>query len=374
MSTKERIAVIKGGKISAYEGVKFITLLIMSKILYTSPSVLVKSVGTAAWYSTIISCIVSIIFFLLLCILMKRFPGKNLIEVFEAVLGELIGKSSGVIFSGFLIYYTASGMREFVEMIKVYNLPDTAISVILITFMAVIMLTSFKEFKNIIRLSCLNFYPIMFGLFLILVLAIPYYNVDYLKPYFGYGIKKSMYIGFLRASAYQEFMTLPIIISSIHNYKDFKKIGLISIVISGVIFSATFICYLMVFQYTLGRENLSGIFQLSRIIYYSRYFQRIESIFIFIWVIASLLNASTSFYLSMRLYCQSFKIPDHRPLIPAFALLTYVVALMPKNISELIGRNMLFIRQYSAIFVYGLPLLVLMLALVFKKKGESNND
>jgi spore germination protein KB len=367
------IAVIKGGKLSAYAGVLFITLLIVSKILYTTPSVLVRNVGTAACYSTVISCMVSIVFFLLLCVLMNRFPGKNLVNILEEIFGKLIGKTSGVLFSGFLIFYTASNVREFVEMIKVYNLPDTPPSVILISFMSVIMLLSFKGLESIMRVSGINFYPIIFGLIIILFLARPYYDIDYLKPYFGYGIKKTVYTGILRTSAYQEFMTLPIIISSIHNMKDFKKIGLISIVLSGIIFSITLLCYLMAFQYTMGKENLSGVFQLSRIIFYNRYFQRIESIFLFSWVIAALLNASTAFYLSMRLYCQCFRIEDHRPLTPSFALLSYVIALIPKNISELIGRNLTFIRQFSAIAVYGMPLLALVVSLIFRKKGEQSN-
>jgi spore germination protein KB len=370
---KRGIVVIKGGKISVYEGVLFITLLIMSKILYTSLAVVVKSVGTAAWYATIISGAVSIIYFLLLCVLMKKFPGRNLVVIFETVLGEIIGKAVGVIFSAFSVFYSASNMREFTEMIKVYNLPDTAPSIILITFLSVVMLLSYKGLETIVRLSCINFYPIILGLLIILVLAIPYYNVDYLKPYYGYGIKKTLYTGSLRASAYLEFMTLPIIVSSIHNMKDFKKIGIISIILSAIVFSGSFICYLMAFQYTGGKENLSGLFQLSRIIYYNRYFQRIESVFLFTWVIASLLTSATSFYLSMRLYCQSFRIADHRPLIPSFALLTYVIALIPKNILEVINKNMLFIRQYSAIFVYGIPLLTLLIALVFRKKGEKKN-
>jgi hypothetical protein len=50
-----------------------------------------------------------------------------------------------------------------------------------------------------------------------------------------------------------------------------------------------------------------------------------------------------------------------------------MVALIPKNISELISKNLTFIRQHSMLFVYGMPLLVLAIAVVFRKKGEGNN-
>lgn len=360
----------KGGKLSVYEGVMFITLIIVSKILYTSTPVVVKQVGTAAWYMTLVSCIVSIIFFLFVSVLMNRFPGKNLVEIHEAVIGKVAGKIACVILSGGLTFSAASVLREFVEMIKVYNLPDTPPSVISITFIAVIMLLSHKGLESIVRISCINFYPIIFGLCIILVLAMPYYNFDYLKPYFGYGLKKTLYVGFLRSSAYQEFMTLTAIVASIHSIKEFRKIGVISIALAGIIFSISFICYVMTFQYTMGKENLSGIFQLSRMIYYNRYFQRIESIFLFTWVISALITVATGFYISIRVYCQCFEIEDHKPIIPAFALLMYVVALTPKSISELFGKNMYYLRQYSGFFVYGMPILLLIISLVFRKKQK----
>lgn len=363
----------KGGKFSVYEGVLFTTTIIVSKILYTSASVVVKQTGTAAWYSTLVSCITTIILFSLVCTLMNRFPGKGLEKVFEAVLGKILGKISGLFFSGYILYYAASSLREFLEMIKVYNLPDTPPSVIMITFMAVSVLFSYKGIESIVRIASINFYMILFGLFIILAMAFPYYDLDYIKPYFGYGFKETLYVGFLRSSAYEEVLTLPIIMTSIHSVKDCKKIGTISVLLAGLIFSITFLCYLMAYRYTMGSENLSGIFQLSRIIYFSRYLQRVESVFLFAWVISSLITVSTAFYLSIRVYCQSFDIANHRPILLPFALLMYVVALQPKSVSELIDVNLRFIRQYSLYLNYGVPILVLIIALIFRKKERNSN-
>lgn len=205
------------------------------------------------------------------------------------------------------------------------------------------------------------------------MLAYPYYDADYLKPYLGYGIKETLLVGALRSSAYQEVLVLPIIVISMHSLKDFKKIGIVSIVLSGLIFSICFLCYLMAYQYTMGRENLSGMFALSRIIYFNRYVQRVESIFLFAWVISSVITVSTAFYSSVRVYCQCFNIKNHRPILLPFSLLLYVVALQPKNITELIGVNLRFVRQYSVFLNFGIPILVLFIAMILKKKENSSN-
>lgn len=359
---------IKGGKFSVYEGILFTTIIIVSKIQFTSIPVVVKQVGTAAWYTTLVSCVTTIIFFLLLCMLMNRFPGKNLVKIYEAVLGKIPGKIFCIFFSGYILYYSTMTLREFVEMIKVYNLPDTPPSTILITFLAVILAASYKGIESIIRISYINFYPIMLGLFIILVLAIPLYDLDYLKPYLGYGLNKSITVGVMRSAAYEEVMILPIIFASVHKLKDLKKIGLVSIVISGFVFSISFACYVAAFEYTSGKENLSGLFELSRIIYFTRFFQRIESVFIFSWVISALLTVMAGFYSSIRVYCQTFEIQDHRPILLPFALLMYVTALIPKNISEVIELHLRFVRQYSLFLVYGAPIMTLAISLILGKK------
>ncbi|KZL89665.1 GerAB/ArcD/ProY family transporter [Clostridium magnum] len=363
----------KGGKFSVYEGVLFTTVIIVSKTLYTSPSIVVKLTGTASWYVTLISCVTAVILFSIICILLNRFPGKNLIEIYEGVLGNLVGKIVGFSFSAHLLYYAASVLREFLEMIKVYNLPHTPPSVIIITYLSVCTLINYKGIESMLRIATISFYPIIFGIFIILALALPYYHIDYIKPYLGYGFKKTLYVGFFRSSAYAEVLILPTIITSLYSVKDCKRIGVISILLSGFIFSVTSLCYLMTYQYTMGVENLSGIFELSRMIYYSRYAQRMESIFLFAWVIFSLLTVSSGFYLSIRIYCQNFHITDPRPLLLPFALLTYVVALQPKSISELIDVNLKFIRQQSFFAAYGVPIFVLIIALIFRKKDQNSS-
>ncbi|OPJ55736.1 GerAB/ArcD/ProY family transporter [Clostridium oryzae] len=362
----------KGGKFSTYEGILFVTITIVSKILYTSTPAVVKQAGTAAWYSTLISCAAAILQYWLMCKLIDRFQGKDLVEVTELVLGKFIGKIMGVLLSGYVVYYAATNLREFLEMIKAFNLPSTPPSVIMITFISVCVLIAYKGLETIVRISYVNFFVIITALIIILLLAIPYYDIDYIKPYFGYGFTKTLSLGFLRSSAYEEVTLLLMINRSLHN-SDYKKIGIVSLILSGIIFSISLLCYLMAYGYDMGRENFSGIFQLSRIIYYNRYIQRVESIFLFAWVISSLLTVSTAFYTSVRVYCQSFEISDHKPILAPFAMIMYALTLQPKNVSELMDINLLVVRQYSMLLTFVFPILVLLIAVIFRKKGIDSN-
>lgn len=358
------------GHFGLFETTALTTLVIVSKVLYTSLAIIVRGEGTAAWCGTLISCIVSIAFFLIIYLLIKRFPGMNIVEIYEAVMGKVIGKTIGLFWSCYLIFYAAVSSREFFEVIKAYVLPNTKDSIIYISFLCVIALVAYKGIESIARLSYISFLPILVGLFLIFIMAYPYYKIDYLKPYLGYGLKNTLILGALRSSAYQEVLTLLIIVKSIHGTDNFLKAGLVSLILSGVIFSISLLSYIMMFTYSAGSENLSGMYQMARTIYFSRYFQRVETVFAFPWVVSSLLTAGTAQYLALYIYCTIFEIDNYKPLILPFSFLIYMVALIPKNVVDFTQNYIIFIRQYSLCMAYGIPILVLLIAVITGKRGE----
>ncbi len=361
---------IKQGKFGTAEAIYLITLVIASKAFYTSIRVMIKKTGTAAWYMTLVSGIVSIIFFLLISLVMKRFPGKNLVDIFELVTGRFLGKILTLLFSAYYVYYAGSSLREFLEMIKVYNLPYTPPSLIIIAFMAVVVVLAYIGLEAIARLASVSFYPILIGIAIILFLAYPYYHVRAIFPIGGYGIAETIESGFFRSSAYDEVVILAFIINSINGVKTFKKVGIYSIVISGIVFLFTCLCNVMAFDYTMASENVSDLFQLARVIYFSRFFQRIESIFLFIWIIASLITVGLAFYIAISSFCRAFRISNHRPLILQFAFLTFMVTLLPEGIIEVAKTNIVFMREYSMTLIYGVPILVLLISVIFGKKGD----
>lgn len=361
---------IKEGKFGTAEAIYLMTLVIASKTFYTSIRVMIKTTGTAAWYMTLISCLTSIIFFLLVTAVMSRFPGKNLVQVFEMVTGRFFGKLLTLIFSAYFVYYAGSSLREFLEMIKAYNLPYTPPSLIITAFMAVVIALAYVGLEGIARVAAVTFYPVIIGIALILFLAYPYYEFRAIFPIGGYGILATLKTGFLRSSAYDEVILLAFVINSVNGVKTFKKVGLVSLLISGITFSFTAFCDIMAFDYTVGSENVSGLFQLARIIYFSRFFQRIESVFLFIWIMASLITVGLAFYTSISIFCKAFKVDSHRPLILPFSFLTFMVTLFPEGLVEVTRVNIMIMREYSMVLMYGVPFLVLLIAVLFGKKGD----
>lgn len=351
-----------------------LTLIVMNtKIFYTSPITIISELGTAAWWGTVISCLTSLFFFGLLYILMKRFQQKDLYQIFEAVTGKKAGKILILIYALYFLYYSGVNLREFSIILKVYSLAKTPSGILIGAFLLIVLAMSYVGLEGIVRVAYIFFYPIIFGLIIVLLLAIPAYEFDYLKPWLGYGLGKTVQIGILRASAYDEIIILAIIYNSLQGLKNFKKAGLTCLLFTGFVFSVSLACILAAFQYTEASEHLSGMYQLSRVIYYSRFFQRVEAIFLFIWVFASVITVGIAFHIALSSYCRAFKIDNHRPLLLPFAFFTYTIAFMPANIAEVLEIHVKYIRQYSFLLLYLVPVIILFLALILGKKGGKAN-
>ena len=360
-------------KVGVFEIVGLFTTVMITKVFYTSVMVLIKQVGTAAWYATLVSCITSIVFFMFIYLLLKRFPGKEMTGVFEGVAGKIPGRALSLIFAAYLLYYAGMNLREFVEIIKAISLPYTATSIIVSGFVITIMFMAAKGLETIIRMSYIFFYVILGGLLLILILAFPYYNTEYITPIAGYGILNTLATGFMRSSAYDEIVFLAFIANSLNGLKALKKAGIICIIITGIVFSLCLLCILMAFGYTMASENVSDMYMLSRLIYFSRFFQRIEAVFIFIWVISSIVTVGTAFYFLLKIYSECFEIKNYKPLIYPYGILTFTVALLPRDLSEIIDVHMIILKGYSFLLLYGIPVLLLLISWIFKRKGAANN-
>lgn len=365
---------IREGNLGSQEAISLASIMVTTRIFFTGILALLSKTSTASWYSTLVSAGVSIMLFLFVDLLMKRFPGKDLTAVFEIVTGRFFGKILALSFCAYFIFYSGTQIREFVEMIKAYVLPYTPPSAIIFTFLGTVVFACRFGLEGIARMAKLCFIVVLVSVAAILVLASPGYEPGNLFPIGGYGLDVSFYNGFLRASAYSDVIFLAFVINSIGGVKNFRKVGVISLIISGMVISIVCVCIIMAFEYTQATENLSSLYQLSRVIYFSRFFQRIESIFIFSWVVAAIITVAAGFYTAVSIFCKACRVPNHRPGLMPFAFLTFLVAITPESLSETMEINLVFIRQYSIFFVYSVPILVLLVALLTGKKGGRKKD
>ena len=134
---------IREGNFGYHEAISLLAITILAKTFFTSPAILVGIVGTAGWYMTLISALTAMFGFMFLYLLLKRFPNKNIMEIADMVLGKLGSIIFLFLFGGFLLWSASISIREFAEVLKVYVLPQSPPSFIIILFLITIIVLSF---------------------------------------------------------------------------------------------------------------------------------------------------------------------------------------------------------------------------------------
>jgi len=206
-------------------------------------------------------------------------------------------------------------------------------------------------------------------LVVILVFAIPLYEPANLMPVLGHGPVNTLLIGMSRSSGYAEVVALAVFLGALQGMGHFKKAGIISLIISGLIVGSSMFFYIMAFPVNVAVENTNPLLNMTRVIEYGRFFQRFESIFLFAWSISAILAVGISLYITLSIYAKVFRIDDHRVLVLPLAVVLFNIAILPRDLSSLVYIYVAAIREFGWAVAFGLPVLTLLVAVVRGKKG-----
>jgi spore germination protein (amino acid permease) len=305
--------------------------------------------------------------------LLKRFPGKNIVEIYDVTLGRIIGLVFSFILMVTFLLYSGIFSREFADVIKIYNFPTTPLSVLIGALVVVAAVSVFLGLETIARTAKLAAYPALFGFLLLIILSSKYFKPAHLLPLFGYGIGKTVTTGLLRSTACAEVILLAIFTGSLQGVKHIKKAGYVSLVLSGILLSLGLLTFSMIFEYTSTVEITAPIYVVARMIRYGNFFQRLDPLFLFVWVITTVIYISILFYTTISIYCKIFRIQDMRPLLIPMAVLVFTTAVFPRDFPSVVTVYIQNIRAFGNIPFFILPVIALMAAVIRKKKGDKSN-
>lgn len=363
---------LKEGKFGPSEAICLLTITISSKVFFSSPAILVGLTGTAAWYTTLISATVALIGFYFIYLLLKRYPGQDLVGILDLTLGRIIGFVFSFLLAVYLLFVAMARISELTEFLKVYIILLSPNWFIVGIFILCLLTLSFLGLESIARIAKLLAFPLGAGLIAVLLLGVQNYDFNNLFPILGKGLDKIALHGILRSSVYGEVIILAIFASSFQGPKFIKKEGIISLVLSAIIISVSILAFLLTFPYYISEEITAPMYELSSLVDYGRFVQRIESVFLFVWVIASFISAGLVFYAFIWMFCTTFRIPDKTPIVIGSCLILFSLSLMHRDIVTVVFGYVKFIRNVGGIPLVILPALLLVISWVRRKGVKSN--
>lgn len=360
------------GRMGLAEGTALVFIILFPRVFLTAPANMVTIAASAGWWVDILAAIPAIIAVLIIRYVYQYVQG-DIVNVAE----RLFGRMGAWLFSilGIIVFFTNAAilLRQFAENTLLTALPQIEFSFIVGWYAVVVALAAWFGLETLARGTYLLMPMSIFSLLAVLLLLVPYYDIYNLTPWVGKGILPSLKQTVLTAGINTGGLILMVVAPALQNLRTFTWASIFGIVSSVSIKGLSIMVFTMVFGVNGATEKILPFFEMARLVYLSRYVQRIESLFIILWVVVGVLGIAISIYMGTYFITRMLLLPTMRPLIPLSAYLIAQLAMMPPDIATVIRLDSLFVVTVFNAGLYLMPTAMLLAVLWHKRKGRAHS-
>ena len=359
-------------KLGASEATAMVMVMMGAKVFLGYPRMVAEWGATAGWLIILLSCLTSIGFWLVISLLLARFPGKSLLEINELVLGGFLGMGLNIIILLFVLFGSSILLRQFADTVILTALPGTPISALAFLFLVTMFIAAYLGLEAISRSAFVALPFLLASAVAVLIPLYPFWDLKELYPILGTGAWPVLKYGFLSASAFGEVLILAILVPYFSFGPDkIKLVGIGAIAITAFFFILITVVSMMVMPMPGALENMAPFFQLSRSIYLGRYYQRLEAFFILFWTFSAFMRLSIGYMIVALIIKETLKLPYYRPLLPVLAVVILSVALTMPDALSTIALEKEFRLLYGWVIAFLMPCGVWGAAYLLKKEKKN---
>ncbi|MBQ9267490.1 MAG: GerAB/ArcD/ProY family transporter [Clostridia bacterium] len=356
--------------LSTWEVVCTLSLITLTPVLISFPQYSSREFGNAAVLHSVYLAIVVFIFYLIILKLYEPFAGKDIMDIAEIVGG----KPLKIIMSIAVILYTFAmmifTMQEFGEDIKDVMFNHSTNAEINILFTIGMAFLGYFGIRGVFRLGTYLFPAIVIGfglMFYSLSSKIDFIN---LTPVLGTGASTVFLKGLTQVGIYNS-LSIMLVIAPLA--KHFKKATLFSVLSTSLVIILSLFLLATIIPYPSLNQKNFAIFELTRYIGFGRFFQRLDAVFTFFWIMTCFVFLGVLLIVNFIMLKKAFNLKYPGRLIPCVSLIIFTSCnLVPSNAVSSIARDFMYVSlsPYS-LFLY--PLILLLLARL-KVSGRKKQD
>lgn len=356
------------GRMGIAEGIALVFTLSFVSAFLTLPSESIDTSRELGWLSVLVAGFSAMAMLFVLIYVFERIPG-DLFLVSTRLLGKLGGRLIAVYYIVMFLAMAALWIREFAENTLITALP-------MINFQLAVgwyaLGAAFVIYFGIEAIARANYVLLPFavgGVLVVLALVAPLYKPNYLLPWQGAGMADALIKGGVLVGANAGALLLAVIAKSFQTTRVLKAATVFGLGGSVLLKAVTVLVFTMLYGTSVAMERALPFYEMARLVSLNRYIQRIESIFIILWVITGILGIAISIYMGLYLITRLLNLPTMKPLIPIVTILIAELAMIPRDVGSVLAIESFMVRGYYLVGIYVIPLLLFAATLLKGKKG-----
>ncbi|EAX46626.1 Spore germination protein [Thermosinus carboxydivorans Nor1] len=343
------------GRMGIAEGLALAFVLTIPRIFLTAPANQIDIAAGLAWLMPLASGLGAFVGFCLLIFVLSRIPGSDLVGAAYHLLGRVGGLLVGLFYAGYFFLDAVLLLRQFAENTLLTALPFLEFRIAIGIYALVAGILAYIGVEGFARTTYLLLPFGIIPLLGVLTLLFPFYNIYHLLPWQGSGLGVVVPKALMDAGYNTGVLVLIILAKPLQNLRTVKAAALYGLGGSAALKALSTFSFTLVLGYTTGREKVLPFYEMARLVYLSRYVQRIEALFILLWVMYGMLAIAANLFIGLYLLVRLLGLPALRPLIPVATLVIAFLAMIPGDITDTINLDILFVQTYAAAAVYVVP-------------------
>lgn len=345
------------GRMGMAEATGLVFIITLPRVFLTTPAIGLSEVQQLAWATILIAWLAALAMFYLLASVTSRRQG-DLFAVSEQLLGRLGASLIAIYYIAIFLIDAALLLRQFAENTILTALPNADFNVVSAWFIVFAVILVYFGLEGLARATYLLMPFIVAGILTVIVLLTPFYETYRLFPWQGDGLVTALLRGLGLTGANFGIILLFIFAPQFQTANTIKVAAVYGGGGSAVLKTMVVLFFLLAFGVAKGIEKTLPFFEMSRLVYLSRYITRIESLFIVIWVFVSLLTIAANLYVVLYLISRLLGLPTFRPLIPALAVIVLTLAALPPDITTVAELDSLAVTTIFNAAIVGIPVIL----------------
>lgn len=355
-------------KIGKIEAVCLMLIIVVNEMIINVPNMIILNTKTGSTLNMIFVSILAVVFTYTVCKLFKPFYGKDILDVAEYVGGKTLKIILGILCVLFFVFLSSINLRYFANSLKVIYFNTSPLVYILLFFLIPALYINKYGLRAISGVN-LVFFPIIIASFIFLLISsYDTFTMVRIFPILGEGFSKTFLTGTSNIFSFTGLAFIYFLPALLKDSKDFKKVSVISIIISAICLLLSVVSLLMAFPAITKTDETLSVYLLTRLVELGDFLERLDAMFIFIWIIAHISFLSLTFFYILKIFQKITRIEDSKTLTSSLGLIVLGSSMIFKDIAQLKFIARYYLKYSCIILIFGICFGILILGKIKYKK------
>lgn len=288
--------------------------------------------------------------------------------------GPLLKAITSIIFTVYLIFVSSILMANFSEFLRVVYFHSSPSWIITLIFVITAIIANKLGFRSLIKVNTLIVPIVLITELVVFLGALDKIEFQRALPILGYGFGQTFISGFSNIFAFGGLVYLYLIRPNLKNNVNYKKVGIISISLSGLFLLLSVASLLFLFPFLINGVNTLSVYMSTRVIEFGTFFERTDALFIFVWLFAFISYLCVIIAYISKINQKNCNVKNPSIFIYLTGLLILAVSLIPNNTSVIRFAETVLYKNASLFIVFGYSFIILIIGYLKKKKSFSYNS